>query len=106
MGCCLILVLLAGAPRVAFLLWWFFDPARIAATFQSPFFGSAGALVPYWVWPLAGFIFLPWTTVAYIFVAPGGLTTVDWIILVIALLIDLGSHGGGGAEYRRRRYSD
>jgi hypothetical protein len=103
MGCCLVLVLLAGAPRVALLFWWLFDPARISATFQTSVFSPAGGVLSAWVWPVAGFIFLPWTTVAYVFVAPGGLNPIKWIILGIALLVDLGSHGGGGAEYRRRR---
>lgn len=103
MGCCLILALLAGAPRIALILWWLVDPGRISWTFQPPTFTSAGGLFPVWFWPVAGLIFLPWTTVAYLFVAPGGMNPIKWIVLGIALLIDLGSHGGGGAEYRRRQ---
>lgn len=91
MGCCLVALLVAGAPRIALVVWWLFDPARFGATFTT------------WLWPLLGFLILPWTTVAFVFVAPGGLTTLDWVILGVALLIDLGSHGGGGRAYQRRR---
>lgn len=91
MGCCLGVLLLAGAPRIALLVWWFADPARVSGTF------------PGWIWPVLGFLLLPWTTFAYVFVAPGGVAGFDWIILVIALLLDLGAHGGGGRAYSRRR---
>lgn len=105
MGCCLGVLLLAGAPRVALALWWFVDPARIDATFRgwSTTLGSITA--PAWVWPLAGLLILPWTTVAYVFVAPGGVSGLEWVLLGIALLFDLGTHGGAGPAYRRRNAS-
>jgi hypothetical protein len=90
MGCCLFALVLAGAPRIALLLWWFFDPSRVV----SPF----GTLVL----PLLGLIFLPWLTLAYIWVAPGGIVEIDWIILLIGLLLDLGTHGGGFRARSRR----
>jgi hypothetical protein len=106
MGCCLIAALLIGAPRLGLFVWWFADPGRIAAAFPAWSLG-ANLAVPAWAVPLAGFFILPWTTIAYVFVSPGGLTTIDWAILVVALLIDLGAHGGGRtAYYRRRRSSD
>jgi hypothetical protein len=91
MGCCLVALLLAGAPRIALLAWWFYDAARIESTFGG------------WIAPVLGVILLPWTTIAYVYVAPGGVTTFEWVIVVIALLIDLGSHGGGAEANRRRR---
>lgn len=91
MGCCLGVLLLAGAPRIALLVWWLADPARVTGVFST------------WLWPALGFLLLPWTTVAYVFVAPGGVSGLDWLILVIGLLLDLGAHGGGGREYTRRR---
>lgn len=103
MGCCLVAAVLIGAPRLALFWWWFTDPSRIAATFSLWSLSIAGIAIAPWVWPLAGFILLPWTTLAYVFVAPGGLTNVDWIILAIGLVIDLGAHGGGGRAYSRRR---
>ena len=103
MGCCLGALLLGGAPRLALLLWWFLEPARIVGTFRgwSTTIGSVTA--PQWVWPVAGLLILPWTTVAYVFVSPGGLSTLEWVVLVIALLMDLSTHGGGGRAYQQRR---
>lgn len=88
-GCCLFASVLAGAPRLAFLLWWLFQPTRINMTFDNT-----------WLVPLLGWLCLPWTTLMYVFVYPGGLSFVNWVFLVLALLIDLGSYGGGA--YGRR----
>ena len=105
MGCCLLAALLIGAPRLGLFVWWFADPARFAATFPAWSFATNLA-VPWWALPVVGFLILPWTTLAYVFVAPGGLSVVDWIILGVALLIDLGAHSGGGTAYQRRRQSE
>jgi hypothetical protein len=101
MGCCLIAALAIGAPRLALIVWWLADPARFAATFPAWSLGT-NLGVPGWGLPLLGWLILPWTTVAYVFVAPNGLSLLDWAILAIALLIDLGAHGGGQVAYRRR----
>jgi hypothetical protein len=90
MGCCLFASVLAGAPRFAFLLWWFFQPARINAAFSS------------FLWPLLGLVFLPWTTLTYVMVSPRGINGFDWVWLGLALVIDLGTYGGG-AQSRRSR---
>jgi hypothetical protein len=82
MGCCLFAVLLAGAPRIAFLLWWVFQPLRMQATFGN------------WFWPLLGVIVLPWTTIMYVIVAPGGLNVFDWIFLALAVAVDLSTYAG------------
>ena len=92
MGCCLVAAVLIGAPRIGLFFWWFAQPARFTIAF-----GQA------WLWPLLGFFILPWTTLAYVFVAPGGLTVFDWIIIGLAFLIDIAAHGGGGRAYRDRR---
>lgn len=101
MGCCLGVVLLAGAPRLALILWWLFDPARVNAAFDWTI-AAGGWTVPVWVWPVLGFFILPWVTVAIVFVSPGGVVGLDWAILLIALLLDVGVFGGG-REARRRR---
>ncbi|HEY5474139.1 MAG TPA: hypothetical protein VIK32_13240 [Candidatus Limnocylindrales bacterium] len=103
MGCCLGALLLGGAPRVALLLWWFMDPLRVDAAFRgwSTTLGSVTA--PVWIWPLVGFLLLPWTTVAYIFVSPGGISTLGWVVLAIALVLDLSTHGGSQRAYRQRQ---
>jgi hypothetical protein len=102
MGCCLGVLLLAGAPRFALFLWWFADPARVVGTFSGWALRVGTFATPSWVWPAAGFLLLPWTTIAYVFVSPGGLTIVKWVVLGIALLLDLSTHGGSGRAWQRR----
>jgi hypothetical protein len=103
MGCCLGVLLLGGAPRIALLLWWFMDPARIDGTFRG-WSTTVGALTaPAWILPLIGLLLVPWTTVAYVFVSPGGVSNLEWIILVFALLLDLSTHGGSNHAYQRQR---
>lgn len=102
MGCCLGVLLLAGAPRLALIVWWLLDPARVNGAFDwQTTIGSS--VVPVWVWMVLGFLFLPWVTVAYIFVSPGGVVGLEWVLMGVALLLDLGAFGGGGREYSRRR---
>jgi len=90
MGCCLFASMLAGAPRVAFLIYWLFRPGRVNATFDTIF------------WPIVGVLFLPWVTLMYVFVAPNGVVGFDWLWLGIALAIDIGSYVGGGTANQRR----
>jgi hypothetical protein len=87
MGCCLFATILAGAPRLALVFWWIFQPVRLNATF------------PNFIWPLLGILFIPWTTLMYVIVFPGGINGFDWLWLGLALAIDIGAWGGG---YRAR----
>jgi hypothetical protein len=103
MGCCLGVLLLGGAPRLALVFWWFADPTRVTATFRGWSTTVGSVTAPTWIWPVVGLLLLPWTTVAYIFVSPGGLTSLEWVVIVIALLLDLSTHGGSGRAYRQRR---
>jgi hypothetical protein len=105
--CCLVTLLLLLGPRLAILVWWLTDAARFAVAFQGWPHPSQLTL-PLWVWPLAGGIFLPWTTLAYVFVSPGGVVGPAWLLIGVGLLIDLGSHLGGGYRNRNRlpRYSN
>jgi hypothetical protein len=94
MGCCLFASVLAGAPRFAFVLWWLFQPGRINATFSTIF------------WPILGVLFMPWTTLMYVFVYPGGFSTFDWILLGCAVLVDLATYAGNGRASRTRYASE
>ena len=91
--CCVLTVLVFLGPRFAILVWWLFQPVRWQATF------------PNLLWPLLGFIFLPWLTLAYVLVAPGGIVLFDWIVLGLALLADIAWWAGGGFRKRVPRYS-
>jgi hypothetical protein len=103
MGCCLGVLLLGGAPRLALLLWWFVDPTRIIGAFAGWSTTVGTFTAPNWAWPAVGFLLLPWTTIAYVFVSPGGISTLEWVVLGIALLLDLSAHGGSGRAYSQRR---
>jgi hypothetical protein len=90
MGCCLFAVILAGAPRFALVLWYLFQTKYVSAAFTNL------------IWPLLGFLFLPWTTLMWVMVYPGGISLVNWVFLGIAFLIDMGTYFGGGREGQRR----
>ena len=87
--CCFLAALLLIGPRAGILVWWIVDTARWTAAFSGSF-----------LWPLLGFVFAPWTTLAYVLVYPGGIVLFDWIILGIAVFLDLSSWFGG---YRNRK---
>ena len=65
--CCALLVLVFLGPRIFNIFWWIFQPARWQLAFSN--FLGGGNL--WWIWPVLGIIFLPWTTLMYIIVAPG-----------------------------------
>ena len=55
-----------------------------------------------WLWPVLGLIFVPWLTLMYVIVAPGGIVGFDWVWLGLALVGDIGSYSGGGYGNRNR----
>ena len=92
---CILLLLSAFAPRLVLVLLWLFGGNYLSAPFST------------WILPLLGFFFLPFTTLAYAFAwnQNGGDVGGVWIVLiVIAVLMDLG-HIGGSARSMRRRNS-
>lgn len=84
--CCIFTVLLFLGPRAGILVWWLINPVLWQGTFSS------------FLWPLLGFIFLPWTTLMYVLVAPlgSGIVGFDWIWLGLAVLADISMWAGGG----------
>jgi hypothetical protein len=70
-------------PRFVLLVGWSNDPAGWQAAVGGP------------VLLLGGFLFFPWTTLIYGFVAPNGLSLLNIIFLIAAFLIDLGTWGVG-----------
>lgn len=88
--CCVVTSLFFLGPRVAVVVWWLLEPVRWSAAF------------PNFLYPLLGFLFLPWTTLAYVFVAPGGVNGFDWILVTLGLLIDIAGWAGGGFGNRNR----
>ena len=88
--CCFFTTLVFFGPRLAMLIWWLIRPGYFMVVFGS------------FIWPLLGLIFVPWTTLMYAIVAPGGLIWFDWIWLALALFADLASYGGGAYGNRSR----
>lgn len=92
MGCCLGIVALLF-PRAALAIMWL--AGYTATAFETR------------VWPLLGFIFLPYATCAYAIAMNelGGTQGLGLVLVVIGVLLDLGTHGGSarsGGRYRRR----
>jgi UDP-N-acetylmuramyl pentapeptide phosphotransferase/UDP-N-acetylglucosamine-1-phosphate transferase len=87
---CLLVIVAAAFPRVILVLMFL----------MSNYLERAyhGFLVP-----LLGFFFLPLTTLAYAWMSNSHmpLEGVNLLILLVAVIVDLGGLGGG--EYHRRR---
>jgi hypothetical protein len=86
---CLLLILFLVFPRIALLLLFIFSNYL-----QRAYHGL--------ILPLLGFLFLPLTTLAYAWMVNTRQPTtgVNLLILIIAVVIDLGGMGSG--EYHRR----
>lgn len=91
---CLLLILSAFAPRLVLVLLWLFGGRYLSVPFST------------WILPLLGFIFMPFTTLAYAFAwhQNGGSVGGLWIVLiVVAVLMDLGHFGGSARSVRKRK---
>ena len=93
--CCGFLALVLLGPRFFGALWWLFQPLRWSTAFGQ---WAGGSL--WWIWPILGIIFLPWTTIMYVIVAPGGIVGFDWVWIGLMLAADIFSYAGGG--YRKQ----
>ena len=90
MGCIFVLIAVFS-PRLALLLMWIFTPWVDRA------FGPV-------IWPILGILFLPLTTLMYVVLwntNGHGVTGWEWILVVLAFFVDLGSHSGSAARQRR-----
>jgi hypothetical protein len=86
---CLLVILLVAFPRIALLLI-FFSSNYLQHAYH-------GLIVP-----LLGFIFLPLTTLVYAWMTNTHqpLAGVNLLILIVAVIVDIGGLGSG--EYHRR----
>ena len=87
MPCCAILILLFLGPRIAIILF-----ALFSTFFQQPF---NGLLIP-----VLGFIFMPWTLLAYAWAinSTGQVAGLQLAVVILAALVDLGVIGGGASR--------
>jgi len=89
--CCFYTVLVFLGPRFASIIWWIANPTRwVGVAFDNA------------LWPILGIMFLPWATLMYVLVAPGGVVGWDWLWLGLAVLGDIGMYAGGGYGNRDR----
>ena len=88
--CCFIAAIFLVGPRFGILVWWLVDQTRWNLVFDN------------FVWPFLGFIFVPWTTLAYVLAAPSGIDGFDWVWLGIGILLDVAAWTGGGWSNRGR----
>ena len=91
---CLLLILVLAFPRVVLVLMFL-----LSNYLERAYHGL--------IIPVLGFVFLPLTTIVYAWLVNSHLPIagVNAIILILAVLIDVGGLGGG-AWHRRRRYYD
>ena len=81
--CCALTLLVLLGPRVMGAIWWIARPGLWNTAFTS------------FLWPLLGLIFVPWTTLIYMVVFPGGLTGFEWFLIIMGVLTDFASYAGG-----------
>jgi len=80
---------------------------RLAIVFVVIFSNYIGRAYDSMIWPLLGFVLMPTTTLAYAWAinSRGSVDGVHLVVVVVAVLIDLGLIGGS-ARARRSRERD
>ena len=86
---CLIALFALIGPRVALVVTWIFS-------------GMIGRAIDSWVVAVLGFLFLPWTTLAYVVFYDVGsgreVRGIEWFLVGLAFVVDMGSYVGGRAS--------
>ena len=92
MGCgCLVALFAMVSPRLAIGIVFLLTD-RMGIAFQHFWMG------------LVGFLFLPWTTLAWsvCYQRGNGVSGFGWILVVAAFIVDLSTHAGASQARRRR----
>ncbi len=89
--CCIVTLLVFFGPRVTLFFLWIFSNILERA--------YDGFIIP-----CLGFLILPWTTLAYALAIhwTGGLGGGGLVLLLLGILFDLGTYGGGAWGNRER----
>ena len=90
---CLFLMMAGVFPRLGTILIWLARPAYFTAAFGNSI-----------LWPILGIIFLPFTTLMYVFLwsPTTGLSSSDWLWLILAAVIDISHWAANGYANRDR----
>ena len=84
--------LLPAFSRIMLLMYWISRPVQMNLAFDT------------FILPCLGFLFLPFTTLMYVWLVQGvgGIQGIDWLWLILAVLLDFVSIGGAAAANRDR----
>ena len=83
--------LVTGFSRILLLFFWIARPVQFNAAFGT------------FIIPCLGFLFLPFTTLMYVFLwTPAGLSGLDWLWIILAVVLDISSIGMSAASNRDR----
>ena len=84
--------LLPAFSRIMLLMYWISRPAMMNLAFNT------------FILPCLGFLFLPFTTLMYVWLIQGvgGIQGLDWLWLILAVLLDVVSVAGAGMANRNR----
>lgn len=89
--CCLLTILVFLGPRFAIIAWYLMEPGRFSMVIGS------------FLLSFLGFLFLPWTMLAYLAAwTPAGIAGFGWAIVGFGFLLDITSYSGGGYGNRNR----
>jgi len=82
---------LASFSRITLLMVWLARPVLVNAAFST------------FILPCLGFLFLPITTLMYVFLwSPTGLQGLDWLWIALAAFLDIATIGTAGYSNRDR----
>jgi hypothetical protein len=84
--------LLPAFSRIMLLMYWIARPVQMNLAFNT------------FILPCLGFMFLPFTTLMYVWLVQGigGIQGLDWLWLILAVLLDLSSIAGAAVANRDR----
>ena len=94
MGCCLVALASTLGPRVVLAFLWLFSD-RLTIAFESGWIG------------ILGFLFLPWTALAYAaaYAPLIGVSGIGYVVVGLGIVFDISSYTSGDRS-RRRRYAN
>jgi hypothetical protein len=90
-GC--LTALVSGGSRLLLLLYWISRPVQWSLAFNNS-----------WLLPCLGFLFLPFTTLVYVWLVQGvgAISGIDWLWLGLAVFIDIANTASAAAANRNR----